>query len=78
MKDKILPNQMAFPMVAQDDILWSADGMDLRTYIATALMQAVMTRGSHQTDSAEYAVRCADALIAELNKERNHDTRETT
>jgi hypothetical protein len=46
-------------------------GMTLREYAAIKAMQGIVARtGQHQDYTAKDAVKCADALIAELAKEK--------
>jgi hypothetical protein len=47
------------------------DGIDVRTYIATAALQGLLANSSRNATcevDARIAVQAADALIAELNK----------
>lgn len=69
------PKAPAFPVAVEDpaDVEY---GMNLRTYIATACLQGMLSRsfggeGNEPPDDvlATWAVGQADALIAELNKE---------
>ena len=60
----------AFPTETATDY---CHGMELRTYMATQFMAGILASNecgiAHlPANAAEWAVSCADALIAELNK----------
>lgn len=60
----------AFPIVIPETD-WRP-GIDVRTYIATKAMAALIASDKESSDAelAKFAVHCADALIAELNAEK--------
>jgi hypothetical protein len=68
---KIDPNEPAFP--SYSDQCGPAHGMTIRTEIASRILAGFMAsqiyRGSPE-ETACAAIECADALIAELNKEQ--------
>lgn len=71
----IYPNQNVFPLVdpvqhPNHKMLYISHhpgGIDLRTWMATQFMAAIIISGTRGTCAFE-AVQCADALIVELNK----------
>ncbi len=43
-------------------------GLTIRQYFAAMAMQGLLANSDYQTNISDGAVKCADALIAELNK----------
>lgn len=66
---KIDPNAPAYPLQEHGD-MQSHSGMTIRAEIASRIMAgfAANPNGAMSTIDADYAVKMADALIAELNK----------
>jgi len=79
------PKSLAFPRVVSEPTSECDDGMDLRTYLAGQAMAGLLANSklmeamglASKSDQAVFAagnsamvVRHADALIAELNKEK--------
>lgn len=77
-------DQSAFPFVVADDTSEVNCGMSLRAYFAGQIIGALIASDGFEKQmlsetelplealpefSAQFAVECADALIAELNKE---------
>lgn len=75
MTAKQLGESLAFPLAESIDQYAKADGMTKREYAAVAAMQGYLaTWGEsavHEFDVASKAVKCADALLAELAKEQS-------
>lgn len=75
MKEENLGSQSAFPFILNDDSYYYQEcGLTKLEYIATSLYQGILSSRSieqndHPANSADLAVECARALIAECNKE---------
>ncbi len=67
------PTDPAFPACSGDPAFSTPLGMDLRTYMATAFLAAdiarddVTAKNNSIQSSADFALKCADALIERLN-----------
>lgn len=62
-----LPNEPAFVGIL-DNTLQYVPGLTKREYFAGLAMQGFIASGKADGDFAEWSVKNADALIAELNK----------
>lgn len=73
---KTNPNELIFESVAvspQGDLVQSSNGLSKREYFAGQIISSAMFQVHYESfgyeECAEAAVKLADALIAELNKE---------
>lgn len=74
---KVEPNARAFPFESARDWNGASFGLTMRAYFAAKALQGLCAADAYEMWAVESiasrAIRQADALIAELNKENSND-----
>jgi hypothetical protein len=70
---KTIANDCSFPVIAGNYLVDS--GLTKREYFAAMAMQGFLSCNAHDSieDDVKYSVKCADLLIEELNKTKQHE-----